>query len=65
MSAIFLLACFLGLNESTYQIKKNVFLFHFKTSFRSRENHILEFYIFKFYDAIKCLSIEQEIHFIQ
>ena len=26
---------FLGLNESTCQMKKNVFLFHFKTSFRS------------------------------
>ena len=25
----------LGLNESTCQMKKNVFLFHFKTSFRS------------------------------
>ena len=29
---------FLGLNESTCQIKKNVFLFHFKTSLCSREN---------------------------
>ena len=32
------------------------FLFHYKSSFRSRENQILEFQIFKFHD-IKCLSI--------
>ena len=39
------------------------FLFHFKSSFRSQENQILEFYIFKFHDVIKCLSMKQEIHF--
>ena len=41
------------------------FLFHFKSSFRSQENQILEFYILKFHDVIKCLSIKQEIHFTQ
>ena len=41
------------------------FLFHFKSSFRSRENQILEFCFFRFYDVIKCLSIEQEIHFTE
>ena len=32
---------------------------HFKHFFCSRENQILEFYIFKFHDVIKCLSIKQ------
>ena len=41
------------------------FLFHFKSSFRSRENQISKFYIFKFHDVIKCLSIKQEIHFTE
>ena len=41
------------------------FLFHFKSSFRSQENPILEFYILKFHDVIKCLSIKQEIHFTE
>ena len=44
---------------------RKCFLFHFKSSFRSRENQILEFYIFKFHDVIKCLSIKQEIHFTE
>ena len=56
---------FFGLNQSTCQIKKNVFLFHLETSFRSWENQILEFYIFKFHGVIKCLSIKQEIHFTE
>ena len=43
--------------------KEKCFLFHFKNSFRSRENQILEFKIFKFHDVIKCLSIKQGIHF--
>ena len=37
----------------------------YKSSFRSRENQILEFYIFKFHDVIKCLNIKQEIHFTE
>ena len=41
------------------------FLFHFKSSFHSQENQILEFYILKFHDAMKCLSIKQEIHFTE
>ena len=41
------------------------FLFHFKSSFRSRENQILEFYFFKFHDVIKCLIIKQETHFTE
>ena len=39
------------------------FLFHFRSSFHSQENEILEFYILKFHGIIKCLSIKQEIHF--
>ena len=65
VSATFLLVCFLSLNKSICQTRKNVFLFHFKSSFRSQENEILEFYIFKFHDVIKCLSIKQEIHFTE
>ena len=38
------------------------FLFHFKSSFLSQENQILEFYILKFYDVIKWLSIKQEMN---
>ena len=34
---------FLSLNESPFQIRKNAFLFHFKSSFCSQENQILEF----------------------
>ena len=51
-------------NESTCQPGK-IFLFYFKSSFRSGENQIFVFQIFKFYDAIKCLSIKQEIHFAE
>ena len=65
VSTTFVLVYFLSLIESTCQTRKNVFLFDFKTSFRSRENQILEFYIFKFHDVIKCPSIKQEIHFTE
>ena len=65
VSATFMLVCFLSLNKSIFQIRKNVFLFHFKSSFRSRENQVLEFYLFKFHDVIKCLSIKEEIHFTE
>ena len=65
VSATFMLVCFLSLNKSIFQIRKNVFLFHFKSSFRSRENQILQSYIFKFRDVIKCLNIKKEIHFTE
>ena len=42
-----------------------MFLFHFKRSFRSQENQSLEFWIFKFHDAIKYLRIKQEIDFTE
>ena len=47
---------FLGLNETTCQMKKN---------FLSWENQILEFRIFKFHDVIKYLGIKQEMHFTE
>ena len=59
VSTTFLLVSFLSVNESTYETRKSVFLSHSKSSFRSRENQILEFYIFKFHDLIKWLSIKQ------
>ena len=63
-SATFLLVCFLGLNGHLSNYKK-WFLFHFKSSFRSKESQILEFQIFQFHDVIKCLSIIHEIHFTE
>ena len=65
VSATFLLVCFLSRNKSICQSRKNIFLLHFKTSFRSRENQVLEFQIFRFHDVIEYLSINQEIYFIE
>ena len=65
VSATFLLVCFLYLNDSTCQITKKCFLFHLKSSYCSWENQILEFYIFKFCNVIKCLSMKQVIHFTE
>ena len=65
VSTTFVLVYFLSLNESTSQTRRNVFLFLFKSSFLSQKNQILEFYIFKFHDIIRCLSIKQEIHFTE
>ena len=45
--------------------QERCFLFHFKTSLRSRDNQSLEFQIFKFHDHIKCLSMKQEIYFTE
>ena len=45
--------------------KEKYFLFPFKSSFCLRENQTLEFYIFKFHDVIKCLSMKQEIDFTE
>ena len=36
------------------------FFFHFKSSFRSQENQILEFYIFQISWRLKCLSIKKK-----
>ena len=37
VSATFLLVSFVYLKESTFEIRKNIFLFHFKSSFRSSD----------------------------
>ena len=58
VSATFLLVFFKSKREHLSNYEK-CFLFHFKSSFRSRENQILEVYIFKFYDVIKFLSINE------
>ena len=55
--AKFLIASFLNLKESTGE---TCFLFHFKSCFLSQENEILEIYIFKFHDVIKCLRTNHE-----
>ena len=62
VSATFLLVCFFRPKESTCETWNNVFLFHFKSSFRSRKSNfrILDIQV---YDVIKCLSIKQETHF--
>ena len=65
VSAAFVLVCFACLKERTYEARKNVFLFHFKSSFRSWDNQILNFQIFKCYDVIKYLSMKHETHFIE
>ena len=44
---------------------KQEYFISLKSFFRSRENQILEFYIFKFHDVIKCLSTKQEIRFTE
>ena len=45
--------------------KGKCFLFHFKSSFRSWDNQILTFQIFKCHDVIKCLSMKHETHFTE
>ena len=44
--------------------KEKCFLFHFGSSFRSWDNQILIFQIFKFHDVIKCLSMKRETHLL-
>ena len=45
--------------------KEKYFLFHFESSFRSWDNQILTFQIFKCHDIIKCLSMKRETHIIE
>ena len=59
VSATFLLLCFVCLTESTFEIRK-CFLSHFESSFRSWDNQILTFMIFKYHDAIKWLSMKHK-----
>ena len=39
---------------------KNVFLFHYKITFRALDIQILEFKDLRIHDIIKCLSMKQE-----
>ena len=45
--------------------KEKCFSFHFESSFRSWDNQILYFQIFKRHDVIKCLNMKREIHFTE
>ena len=64
-SATILLLSFLNGNEKNLSNQKKAFLFHFKSSFCFWGNEILEFYIFKFYNVIKCLNMKREINFAE
>ena len=61
---IFASLFFKSKRERLWNLEKCV-LFHLKISFRSRENQIVEFYIYKFHDVIEFLSIKHEIHFTE
>ena len=63
LSATFLLVYIVCLKESTCETRKNVFLFHFESSFRSSDNQVLNFQIFKCHDVVKCLGKKYETHF--
>ena len=43
--------------------KKKYFLFHFENPFRSWNNQILTFQVFKCHDVIKCLIMKHETRF--
>ena len=45
--------------------KEKCFLFHFESSFRSSDNQILDFQIFKCNDVIKNPSMKHETYFIE
>ena len=45
--------------------KEECFLFHLESSFRSWDNQILTFQIFKCHDVIKCPSMKHETHFTE
>ena len=52
VSAIFSLVSFVYLKETTCETRKNVFYFTSKALFRSWDNQILTFQIFKYHDII-------------
>ena len=43
----------------------NIFVFHFENSFRSCDNQILTFWIFKCHDVITFPSMKHETHFTE
>ena len=48
-----------------FQNKEKCFLIHFESSFSSWDNQILTFYIFKYYDVIKCPSMKHKTYIIE
>ena len=62
--ATFLLIYFVCLKESTFETRKKC-LFHFESSFRSWDNQILTFQMFKCHDVIKYLHMKHETHFTE
>ena len=58
------LVCFVCPTERTCETKKKCFLFHFESSLCFRDNQILNFQIFTYYNVIKCLSMKHETHFL-
>ena len=52
-------------NREHLQNKEKWFLFHFESSYRSLDNLILSFQVFKCHDLIKCLSIKHSNHFTE
>ena len=55
---------FISLPELLFSQEVNFFVSLPELLF-SQENQVLELFILKFNDAIKCLSIKQEIHFTE
>ena len=45
-----------------FRNKEKKILFHFGSSFRSSDNQILTFQIFRCHDVIKCLNMKHEKH---
>ena len=65
VSTTFLLVCFFASKREHLWNKEKCFWFHFENSFRSWDNQILTFQIFKCHDVIKCLSMKHETHIIE
>ena len=60
LSATFLLFCFIMSKREPLWNKEKCFLFHFESSFRSWDDQVLTFQIFKFHDVIKCASMKHK-----
>ena len=65
LSTTFLLVCFVRLKNIPLERRTKGFYFASKSSFRSGDNQILTFQMFKYYDVIKCLSTKHETHFTE
>ena len=58
VSTTFLLVHFACLKESTCETRKNIFLFHFQSSFSFCDSQVLTFQVFKWHDVIKFQSMK-------